>query len=160
MRKKTDDELRQNGTWRQDRHSQHDPTGYLLQALPDPPRLLPKDALLIYNDAGSILIAQKMLKASDIELLVLYALELSIYHKEMALANGQLVEVFSNGNTGISTHRKAAIEALKQTVILGEKLGLSPASRAKLKGSVAFKDEQPQKKVDPMIEILKPRSKN
>ena len=154
MRRKTDEELKQNGTWTASRHGQKVATGSLLEVLPDPPHHLGKNALDIYNDAGSILIAQKMLKASDIQILVLYALELAIYHKEMALANGQLVEVFSNGNTGISTHRKAAVEALKQATILGEKLGLSPASRSKLKGNVAFQNEA-TKKVDPMLELLK-----
>ena len=142
MRKKSIAELKAAGTYRPDRHAGREvESGALLTDLPPAPVELSEEAAAIYEQQGRALIAQKMLKVTDLLTLAAYALEISVYLSEMRAAGPGVVVELPNGISATNAHRKAAEAALKNAGALSDKLGLSPASRHRIKGAGAFQDE-------------------
>lgn len=143
--RKSVQELKAAGTYRKDRHAGREEAGNLLTELPPPPFELTKEAKTVYQDEGQRLIEMKMLKPSDLRLLAMYATEIGVYITEMQAARkGGLVVTLNNKMTAISQHRKAAEQALKLASALGDKLGLNPTARHRLKGEAAFRDSKPE----------------
>ncbi len=142
MRKKSIEELKKTGTYRADRHAKREAAGNLLIELPAPPFALADEAAQVYNEEGTRLIKMKMLKPSDLRLLAMYATEMGVYISEMQAAQEEgITVVLPNGISAASAHRRAAEQALKLASGLADKLGLNPASRARLKGDAAFQNE-------------------
>jgi len=145
-RKKSIEELKKEGNYRADKHAhREDENGALLTELPPPPVKLSKEAGAIYEQEGAGLIAQKMLKATDVRTLVAYAVEMSFYFSEMREAEKEgAVSEIPNGTRGTNPHRKNAEAALKLAGSLSDKLGLSPAARHRIRGAGAFQDDKPK----------------
>lgn len=144
--KKSVQQLKAEGTYRPDKHGHREQeTGALLTELPPAPVKLSKEAGAIYEQEGAGLIAQKMLKATDVRTLAAYAVEMSVYFSEMREAEKEgVVSEMSNGTRGTNPHRKNAEAALKLAGALSDKLGLSPAARHRIKGAGAFLDDKPK----------------
>ena len=51
----------------------------------------------------------------------------------------------NNGIEAVNPKRKIAETALRNASIMADRLGLNPAARGRIKGAIAFKDEEPQK---------------
>jgi P27 family predicted phage terminase small subunit len=147
MQRKTIDDHRTGGTYRPDRHGQHEAAGALLREVPEPylPEMSPR-ALKMYYDVGRILVEQKMLKASDVITLQSYALEMDTYAAMMERIpiEGHTV-IMNNGIEAVNPKRKIAETALRNASIMADRLGLNPAARGRIKGAIAFKDEEPHK---------------
>ena len=140
------------GTYRPDKADKREKPGEALNSLPAPPFALNDEAGRVYREEGEQLIAQGLLKASDIRLLAMYATEVGVYIEEMSAALEEgVVIVLPNGISTSSAHRKAAESALKLASGLADKLGLSPTSRARL----GIKTEPPEK-IDPFAQFLEP----
>lgn len=156
MKRKTIDEHNAAGTYRPDRHGRHEAAGALLREVPEPylPDMSPR-ALKMYYDVGQILVEQKMLKASDVITLQSYALEMDTYAAMMERIpiEGHTV-IMNNGIEAVNPKRKIAETALRNASIMADRLGLNPAARGRIKGAIAFKDEEPQKH-DPLLSLLK-----
>ena len=129
QRKKTVSEHIRDGTYRKGRHGSPKPTGKVLDTLPEPPSNLDGTAKNIYETVGGSLIAQGVLKYTDLMMLATYAREAGIYEQESEKAAQEIVTVLNNGVTCVSHHRRAAETALKNMVLLGDRLGLSPKAR-------------------------------
>ncbi|MBK8920706.1 MAG: P27 family phage terminase small subunit [Saprospirales bacterium] len=98
-------------------------------------------AARIYSDEGEKLIALVMLKASDIHALAQFANEASTYIRcTLETEKEPLVVELHNKVTAPNHYRKLAETAFKNMLSLSDRLGLSPASRHKLKGYKAFTD--------------------
>lgn len=131
--KKNVETHKKNGTYRPDRHIKNEEAGALLKKLPGAPFPLSKEAGRVYIEEGEQLIAQSLLKASDIRLLAMYATEIAVYIEEMSAALEEGVTItLPNGISTTSAHRKAAESALKNASGLADKLALSPAARVRL----------------------------
>ena len=135
-RKKTITEHIENGTYRADRHGLPPTNGTPLETLPDPPTKLTELGVRIYRDTGAALISQKILKETDIMTLAAYAREAAMYEEQSIEAAAEVVTVLSNGMTAVSHNRKAAESALKNMILLGDRLGLSPKSRFGLAANI------------------------
>jgi len=131
--KKNVETHKKNGTYRPDRHIKNEEAGALIKVLPGAPFPLSAEAGRVYIEEGKQLIAQSLLKASDIRLLAMYATEIGVYIEEMsaALEEGVIITL-PNGISTTSAHRKAAESALKNASGLADKLALSPAARVRL----------------------------
>lgn len=113
----------------------------LLTILPDPPFMLSETASQVYFENGQKLIALEMLKASDILILAQYATEAATYiHCTEQTATEPLVVELHNKVTAPNPYRKLAETAFKNMLALSDRLGLSPASRHRLKGYKAFRN--------------------
>lgn len=157
MRKKSIEEHKAQGTYRADRHGKTPATGELLKDVPPPPFPLPESAQKFYLEAGKVLIEQKLLKTSDVLSLANYAVEMGVYTDSMEQVNKQgAVIKLPNNFHAINPHRKAAENALKLATAIADKLGLTPASRGRIKGASAFVDAPGEKKRDPILDLLKP----
>ena len=136
QRKKTVTEHIENGTYRADRHGLPQTEGNHLETLPNPPTKLNDLGLYIYKVTGNALVEQKILKETDLMTLAAYAREAAMYEEQSIEAAAEIVVVLANGVTTVSHHRKAAESALKNMVVLGDRLGLSPKSRFGLAANV------------------------
>jgi phage terminase small subunit len=136
QRKKTVTEHIENGTYRADRHGLPQTEGKHLETLPNPPTKLNDLGLFIYNVTGNALIEQKILKETDIMTLAAYAREAAMYEEQSIEAAAEIVVKLANGVTTVSHNRKAAESALKNMIVLGDRLGLSPKSRFGLAANV------------------------
>ena len=143
-----------------DRHAAREVSGSILEKLPPAPFELSKEAARVYREEGAELIAQSLLKASDITMLAMYATEVGLYIEEMSAAReeGVVIEL-PNGISTSSAHRKAAEGALKNASALADKLGLNPNSRHRIQGGDGFKQKAISKN-DPMYNILFPKKKD
>jgi len=145
MHRKSIEDLKKAGTYRPGRHAKREAAGNLLTELPAPPFALADNAAAVYLEEGNRLIEMKMLKASDLRFLAMFAVEMGVYISEMETAQAEGVTVvLPNGITGASPHRRAAEQALKLASGLADKLGLNPNARHRLKGNAAFQDDKPQ----------------
>jgi len=157
MKRKSIDEHKAQGTYRPDRHGKTAPTGELLKQVPPAPFELSKSAQKFYLEAGKVLIEQQLLKTSDVLSLANYAVEMGVYTDSMEQVNKQgAVIKLPNNFHAINPQRKAAENALKLATAIADKLGLTPASRGRIKGASAFVDAPGGKKHDPILELLKP----
>lgn len=153
QRKKSIDELKTNGTFSPHR-AKEVPTGKILLTLPPPPFELANLALTYYMEKGQNLIELGMLKNSDLIALAQYANEVSIYVQASKEAStGGLVVELSNGMTAQNQYRKVATDALKNSMALADRLGLSPKGRHTMKGPAAFDELGANEERDP-LEIL------
>lgn len=145
MHRKSIADLKKAGTYRPDRHAHREAAGNLLTELPAPPFALTDTAAQVYEEEGQRLIGMKMLKATDVRTLAMYATEVGVYVSEMEAAQAEgITVVLPNGINAASAHRRAAEQALKLASGLADKLGLNPNARHRLKGSAAFLDDKPE----------------
>jgi len=154
QRRKSTTEHELAGTFRPDRHGTTQATGETLKALPAPPFTLPTLAKKIYQVEGRNLIDLGLLKNSDLIALAQYANETAVYIQasKEASAGGLVVEL-SNGMPAQNGFRKIAEQALKNSMALADRLGLSPKGRFAMKGPGAFEsgDGKPE---DPFLAVL------
>ena len=152
-RKKTRDELIASGTFRPDRHGKTPPSPGVLKKLPAPPFELDITAKGIWQTTGEAMIHARTLKASDIQTLAAYANELAIYQTHSALAAKGMVVILANGVQAQSPHRKIALDAMKNAIALGDRLGLNPKNRHLMRG---IADNEPTVSTDPFAKFLDP----
>lgn len=159
QRKKTAVELKRAGTFRKDRHTPPTPAGDLLQTLPPPPFALSQVAAEVYTSEGQKLIEAGLLKSSDLYTLAQYANEVATYIRcTQETDAGALVVELHNKVTAPNHYRKLAEAALKNSVSLADRLGLSPGARYKFKGEAAFQSPTPDK--PSILDMMHPRRKS
>jgi len=155
QRRKSIEELKSNGTFSPHR-AKDVPAGLSLLTLPPPPFKLANPALTYYNEEGQNLIELGMLKNSDLITLAQYANEVAIYVQASTEAsNGGLVVELSNGMSAQNQYRKIAADALKNSMALADRLGLSPKGRHTMKGPAAFDTPPDLVEPDPFVLIQK-----
>lgn len=153
QRRKLIEELKANGTFSPNK-AKDKPSGKILLNLPPPPFELADTALTHYKEEGQNLIELGMLKNSDLIALAQYANEVAVYVKASYEAStGGLVVELSNGMTAQNQYRKIAADALKNSMALADRLGLSPKGRHTMKGPAAFDELGANEEQDP-LEIL------
>jgi P27 family predicted phage terminase small subunit len=148
QRKKTTAELIAGGTYSAGKHGKRgEIPGEVLVNLPPPPCKLNNEALAMWKAVGNYMIEQKTLKATDLFPLAAYCREFDVYEQCSALADGEIVVQLHNKVTAVNHYRKAAEQALKNIIALGDRLGLNPRSRHGLRG---ISDNAPDDKPDPL----------
>lgn len=133
MQRKSEKDHRKAGTFRVDRHGKRVDTGGNLTSLPEPPFALNEAATAIYQDEGGQLVAQGILKPTDVRLLATYASEMAVYVQMMETAQNEgIIITLDNGISCTSAARKAGESALKNALAIADKIGISMIGRSRL----------------------------
>lgn len=115
----------------------------ILTELPPPPFELSALAQRIYVEKGRYLVGLEFLKASDLDALATYANEMATYilcsrevnrQHETGQPNEGFVVQLHNKVTAPNMYRKLAETALKNALVLADRLGLNPGQRRKMGG--------------------------
>ncbi|HNZ69501.1 MAG TPA: P27 family phage terminase small subunit [Prolixibacteraceae bacterium] len=131
----TDPQLKKfRGSYRADRMKQGQITGEPITQVPDPPAWLDDPAKVIFREAATLIMAQKKLFASDLNLIAIYSFELWVYQTAVEKLKDPASHVMTTatGYEQVAPWVSIRNQAAKNVRDIGQLYGLDPVSRAKL----------------------------
>ena len=110
------------GTYRKHRENPDEPQDLIIKAIPEPPVFLNENTITVWYHVASYLIANRILTAVVIPILIMYCCEVQEYNELLILKPDE--DKYKN--------LRARHQCLTQIVKLASELGLTPASRSNI----------------------------